>query len=1525
MEAGLKKILKAVTLELRHRLEGYYDSAGDWKPGDLEDRLSSIGVWRDRDPIAADELDHLHDHDKQARKVVDAYLSLRREAGTGREEAVAEFVRETAYTWANRLLALRCMESRELIDEVILQKEVYGGRSLEHNRLAQRQPELCTGEDDGLFAVLDKVFRERATTLPMLFDPDAPAIALRPSPAALKQCVALVSGTLAVRGNDPVTGEVFKAPDALGWAYQYWNTEEKDRVFEKVRTVKGAKIAGADIIPATQLYTEDYMVKFLVQNSLGAIWMGIHPESRLYEQLEYYVRDADRSPAQEKAVAEITFLDPACGSGHFLIEAFDLYYAMYTEEGELTNPEEICRSILENNLFGIDIDERAVQIAEAALWMKAAERACEFDGVPTGLVAAVFSHLKGKRWEEFLKDFEKEPSVARVLRKFGQSMDRIDETGSLARPSDDLGAIIKDEHAIWERQVREQREANYLFAEMRTDALSGQLPFHDITDDDFGERLFYRAKAGVDAFTKRARENGEFDDQMLAGETRAGFRLLELLSQEYDVVAANPPYMGAKDMGTSLKSFLNVAYTVAKSDLYAAFISRCQSLTNRNGFAALVTMHSFFYTSRYAAFRQYLLDRHHLVLGLHLGGFAFEEMGDHVFAVCTIWQHKCSDSHSEMTILDIRDAEDKPAATLEVARGNNWPTYRLREQRLTTIEGSPFLYDLPSAFFDLFESQPTIGDSEDILVREGVHSKPDERFRRMFWEIRLPSRRWRFLAVGGACQKWAGLDDETVEFEMNGVRLYQMPSPIVPSSDLYGLAGLSYSDAGASGFIFTCRELRQETLFSSTGPAIISRSESDLRSLMAFLNSSFASFLLDALNPGTHFKINDVKRVPYPLSVSNNEKLEVLAGKAISLKRELLSRDVTSRDFVSSALPVGPLAEGLVTRYLSDLEIQRETVAVEIAIDDAVAETIGLPTDALEHVRSTYRPAFSGVHTHTDVRSPNASELSTLSPQNVRFSQDERKTFAEYPCQVLALREGCSTEVATAALRRAIRSGPVSSFGTTLTADLVSESILRILGFSWPNQANANEFLLEWVDSDGIATLTHVAHELPLVDRLHIDASTFAEVMGKPLETWLATEFFSHHVKQFKKRPIVWQLQSGSFTARHTPAFGCFLSCQRVDSDSLPKIRSQYLGPLRQRMETEQRGITSVAADSRTDRQEQRRVELDDSIAELQKFDSTMEAVITSGFGPKSVIPKHRQDAIDDAMLALKARWLCRLSELIEKTSLTKWLNAADRSGLHPELADWIKNAMTHLNHFCASVGPKAPDQEKLQDDPTSPDLVAIISPTAESMMELSLKMACRVWWKPFDEAVLQPLNEEIKQLKAELKECQAAIKSDPPPTPIDTRKLKARVKEIKEEVKALNAEVAEKSAPALAIREHIEDWRSDEPRTWGKWLAEQPLFDQISSLDERRTPPATIAEFIAQESLYAPDINDGVRVNIAPLQKAGLLAADVLAKKDLDKAIADRAEWRSDERRWVRQGKLPKCGWWPEAASEQVTMVSST
>ncbi|MGA7124297.1 MAG: DNA methyltransferase, partial [Polyangiaceae bacterium] len=456
MSSTIETHIGAIAVELRRVLEGTYDTSGELQSGDLQARLAEIGIRKNRPPKPLDELPHLSSDDRAARKVVDAFLSSRAEAGVPLETAIGEFLHKAAYGWANRLIALRCMEARALIDEVILQKEVYGGRSLQHHRLSQKTPERCAGEDDGLFAVILDELERRVAWLPMLLDPRAIEVALRPSVAALKRCVAILSGSESVRGHAATTDDVFMAPDALGWAYQHWNREKKDRVFAAAKA--GVKIGGDDIIPATCIYTPTYMVRFLVQNSLGARWMAMHPESGLCERWPYYVRAANSTAATaQKPVHELTFLDPACGSGHFLLEAFDVFFEMYMEEGIITEPARVCASILERNLFGIDIDERAIQVAALSLVTKAKERAPEFVPRPLNLVAtnirlpAGMGHL-----ELFLDKHPEDASLKPALLTIFESLSHADELGSLLQIDEPVDRELR---RLRDRQVEREGRA----------------------------------------------------------------------------------------------------------------------------------------------------------------------------------------------------------------------------------------------------------------------------------------------------------------------------------------------------------------------------------------------------------------------------------------------------------------------------------------------------------------------------------------------------------------------------------------------------------------------------------------------------------------------------------------------------------------------------------------------------------------------------------------------------------------------------------------------------------------------------------------------------------------------------------------------------------------------------------------------------------------------------------------------------------------------------------------------------------
>ena len=493
-----------------------------------------------------------------------------------------------------------------------------------------------------------------------------------------------------------------------------------------------------------------------------------------------------------------------------------------------------------------------------------------------------------------------------------------------------------------------------------------------------------------------------------------------------------------------------------------------------------------------------------------------------------------------------------------------------------------------------------------------------------------------------------------------------------------------------------------------------------------------------------------------------------------------------------------------------------------------------------------------------------------------------------------------------------------------LTKDRFTVLILRLLGHRWPKQIEAGEPVPDWADDDGIIPLMEGTAEATLNARLRgrlaadhgdervsSEENAFEDTLGKPLAEWIRKDFFRHHISQFKKRPIAWHISSAKWISRprQDAAFECLTYYQKTDGDLLPKLKSQYVIPLVKRLEMEQRSLEN-ANGGLTGEQKEKKDSLFNRIQELKDIDDVLTEISASGFGPKAHLPQLRQYAINDAMLCLKARWLKKLSGVIQADPLTDWRDQADRTCLHEDFSTWITEAVIHLDYHCAKIVPKPPLEKALNDDPTAKELADTICAESESMLTEALKCACAVWWKTFDATILKPISEKIRDAKKEHQSLKEQFRH-PEGDFNEQADMNRKINAMKSDINAWQKELTFKSGQGKAVRYAIESWSCPEALAWESWLAEQPLYDQLSGLNGKRPPPQTIAEFIRQESLYQPDINDGVRVNIAPLQKAGLLAADVLAGKDVDKAIADRAAWRDDERRWCREGKLPKPGWW--------------
>jgi SAM-dependent methyltransferase len=1355
MEAEQKKILKPLCLAFRHLLERKYDEHGVWHGGDLEERMNALGVWWDRDPIPVEEVSFRSPEDRHAREVIDAYLALREEAGISRKDAIEEFVRETAYTWANRLLVLRCMEARDLIDGVITAKEVYGGRSLAHHRLAQRHPERCTGEDGGLFAMLEEAFAQHARHLPLLFDPRAPGVALRPSVAALKRCIALLSGTKSVNGSGLATDDVFAAPDALGWAYQYWNTEEKDRVFEKVRTKK-AKIAGADIIPATQLYTEPYMVKFLVQNSLGATWMGMYPDSDLSEGWEYYVKDADRAPVRRKNVENITFLDPACGSGHFLIEAFDLFYRMYEAEGKYTDEETICKKILSRNLYGIDIDERAVQIARAALWMKAAERVFDFSGTPKNIIATNIRLPKGKdHLKAFLAKHPEDAPLQPALETIFEGLAHADELGSLLQIEEPVEKELRSFRTRLGRQTT--------------------LPTGDFTTPTTDEE-WEAWKDGVierlaDHFKGEA-EAADLSSTFFSQNAGKGVRLFELLSKRYDVVAANPPYMGMGNLNEIIRGYIRDHYLIGKNDLYSVFITRCSELSKNQCQFAMVTQSSWMFLSSYEQFRydagknnpeKGILNTKSFDLLVHLGAGAFDEIGGAVVNVSLMVIRNASPTNitkiTGIKLNEIIGANKKSQVLKEVCRGTQQDLVYVKDQfDFKCLDGAPIVYWWPDSVIQLFLDHPKFADF--AACKDGTGTRNNSRFIRFHWEVNNNSR-WVKHQKGDGYNRWQGGNHFLIDLEYDAARILSTGKSRHQNTDYFFKTGCVWTKVGQLSI--SSRFIDGSTVFDDATPGCFPPDPNDAYVAVGLLNSLPYVWMVRGLSPSLNYSSGTISTLPWVDIPTGAPKC------AIGLAKCLLKYEINSEVFDLS----------LILKQ-ENLQVQAVLAFTESIIHNDVITALGLDSNTIKLILNElnypagFYPIITGYDSFTLLNDTifnisseifddlTGHERQALSGDYLTTLKANLRTLYEAGPRAKVEIEDDSTagdgeEEAVAGayipipaetflekISQKLQIHPISVYWLLkegieqegwrcipeerrITEDRFTVMILRMLGHRWPKQIEAGEPVPDWADIDGIIPLTSGTGEATLLERVRMRIAEefpggsvaaiereFEEVMGKSLEDWLYTEFFKHHTQQFKKRPVAWQVQSGKFTKKKQPAFACMVYYHKLDEDTLHKIKNQYVGPLRQRYETEMRGIEGIPAASRNELQERRFRELEVLIAELKVFGETLTDVAENGFSSKT----------------------------LEK----------------------------------------------------------------------------------------------------------------------------------------------------IAKNEPLDSW---------------------CSIDGRRPAPADREAFLRQERSYIPDINDGVRVNVVPLQMAGLLAADVIAKKDLEKAVSDRAEWRADERRWCREGKLPKCGWW--------------
>lgn len=750
----------------------------------------------------------------------------------------AHFCEEMAYTWFNRFAAIRYMEVRGYLPCGVRMLSSYCETS-EYDRFSPdclRMPTeldlpglerdrvfdlVAAADDEALFRlILVAQMNELAECLPDIFGRVGTADALLLPTRLLDHGEEGVLCALVER----VKRSTWENVESLGWMYQFYNSEVKDAFFKSK-----AKETPDTIGPATQLFTPNWIVRYMVQNSLGRLWMLNNPKSPLRDEMEYYIEpDAEHEDfIKIEGPEDISLCDPACGSGHILVYAFELLAKMYLEREY--RMRDIPRLILSKNLHGMEIDPRAAQIAGLALAMCAREMDRRFFGRGVQADVAVLGPV-------MLEEDDIPHGTALAKKKdLIDALTHLGEVGSLLAPSEgDLAAL---------------REAIEL--------------------------------TGTDGLFDGSSKN----------KLECALKTCEILARRHDCVVANPPYMGSSSFGPFMSKWVKKNYPDVKSDLCTCFIERGFNLAKDRGYSAMVTMASWMFLSSFEAMRRRVLDSKSIVSMCYMGHMvmriAFNTSAT-VFANC---RANSLGSYCRIEAKDL-DAAGNPVSF----PAGETEFYRRDAETFKQIPGTPIAYWLSEKYGHMFE----LGTMKSAYVSGGrLKTHDNEKYVRNWWEVpaSLIGRLWMPLSNGGGFSRWSGMKYDVVNWSDEANDFYDQHGGL-PKSGSIERKGICWGLITSGRCSFRVKD--QGELFTSGAPTVFMSNQDSERALsidLAFLNSSIASELLDAINPTLNTTVGDVLSLPMPPSSALDTEVVDYADQSVSIADADWDSFETSWDF----------------------------------------------------------------------------------------------------------------------------------------------------------------------------------------------------------------------------------------------------------------------------------------------------------------------------------------------------------------------------------------------------------------------------------------------------------------------------------------------------------------------------------------------------------------------------------------------------------------------------------------------------
>jgi len=786
----------------------------------------------------------------------------------GDQKAYEQVIEEVAYTWFNRFTALRFMEVNgylpthirvftddnnqfkpQILAEAIhidlegLKQNVVF-KLKEENKEDELYKYLLITQCNALNSVLPVMFQKIADYTELLF----PDNLLREGSVIDKMIAEIPEG------------DWKDAVQIIGWLYQYYNIEPKDKVFADLK--KNIKISRENIPAATQLFTPDWIVRYMVENSLGKLWVEGHPNNELKGSWKYYIEEAEQEASVQSKLDEIRkgyekltpkdikCIDPCMGSGHILVYLFDVLMQIYATAGY--NTRDSVRSIVENNLYGLDIDERATQLAYFAVMMKA----CAYDS--RFLTRGIQPHIYA------------------------------------IRESNDI-----DEHAV----------ASFCNGDRKlTDDITSLL--NDMADaKEYGSILQIEP---VDFASLYARFEGiqsspNLLSNMAIEELLPVVQVAEVLSSKYDVVVTNPPYMGNSGMSARLGDFVKSNYPDSKTDLFAVFIEVCGSMLKKNGMQAMITQHSWMFLSSFEKLRRKIIDNREIDSMLHLGAHAFEDIGGEVVQTTSfvLRNSVLNGNGVYFRLVDSRNKEQDFLDNKQKIGGG--VRFVASVTKFNLIPGNIIAYWITDALLHVFEIGKRL--SEIANIKQGLATADNNRFVRLWHEVSADKSyydatdyinafatgmKWFPYNKGGEFRRWYGNNDCVVNWYENGKEITSFKNSVVRNPQYYFRESLTWSKLGGGNISF--RYKPHGHIFDVAGTSVFTDDNSLQILLAGLLNTKVIQSVLNFMSPTLNYEVGQIANIPVILP-ENEVEVQSLVDDSIKSSKADWDSYETSWDF----------------------------------------------------------------------------------------------------------------------------------------------------------------------------------------------------------------------------------------------------------------------------------------------------------------------------------------------------------------------------------------------------------------------------------------------------------------------------------------------------------------------------------------------------------------------------------------------------------------------------------------------------